>query len=333
MDTGTLYSIVVPVYKVEKYLEQCVDSLLSQSYTNIEVILVDDGSPDNCPQICDRYAQKDARVKVIHKEHGGASTARKAGVEAAAGGYIFSVDSDDWIDEKCVETVNEAILRNENPDVVCFGYYNAYADRFVKGGSAVPPGIYSGQRKREMIFPRLIQDENARYFSPSLCMKCIRRDLLTENLIGHGEAVIGEDMASTVLCVYYGESICVLEESLYYYRYNEDSITRGKRVYPWNCAKVLAGHLEKAVDLKDGDLQMQVYRYVVHMLFNTAASRFYQDLAAREIRKEIAAHLQDTFYAEAISKCRFRRFSKGWIAHFALKNRLYGLIKWYSKKH
>lgn len=100
-----LISIVVPVYNVEAYLEQCVDSVLNQTYRNIEVILVDDGSPDNCPRMCDEYAKKDHRVKVIHKTNGGLSDARNAGVRIATGDYIGFVDSDDWIDADMYETL------------------------------------------------------------------------------------------------------------------------------------------------------------------------------------------------------------------------------------
>ena len=92
-----MISIIVPVYKVEKYLKRCIDSILSQTYTDFELILVDDGSPDNCGAICDEYAQKDGRIIVIHKENGGLSSARNAGLDVAIGDYIGFVDSDDMI--------------------------------------------------------------------------------------------------------------------------------------------------------------------------------------------------------------------------------------------
>ena len=95
MNTTPVFSIILPIYKVEKYLHQCVDSILGQTYKNFELILVDDGSPDRCPQICDDYASKDARVKVIHKENGGLSDARNNGLLHAIGDYVFFIDSDD----------------------------------------------------------------------------------------------------------------------------------------------------------------------------------------------------------------------------------------------
>lgn len=97
-----LVSIIIPVYKVEPYLRECVDSVLNQSYQNLEIILVDDGSPDNCPAICDEYAERDSRVKVIHKENGGLSDARNAGLKQVTGSYVMFVDSDDWIDKELI---------------------------------------------------------------------------------------------------------------------------------------------------------------------------------------------------------------------------------------
>lgn len=104
-----LISIIVPVYKVEKYLKRCVDSILTQTYQNMEVILVDDGSPDNCGAICDRYKETDNRVVVIHKKNGGLSDARNAAIPLAKGEYISFIDSDDWVSSYYVEHLYEAV--------------------------------------------------------------------------------------------------------------------------------------------------------------------------------------------------------------------------------
>lgn len=92
-----LISIIVPVYKVEQYLDECVQSIRKQTYTNLEIILVDDGSPDRCPEMCDEYARLDSRIKVIHKPNGGLSSARNIGIESSHGEWIYFLDSDDWI--------------------------------------------------------------------------------------------------------------------------------------------------------------------------------------------------------------------------------------------
>ena len=108
-----MVSVIVPVYKVEPFLRRCVDSLLSQTYQNLEIILVDDGSPDRCGQICDEYAAQDARVKVIHKENGGVSSARNAGIEAAAGEYVTFVDSDDWVEPWAYQILRQLIVEHD----------------------------------------------------------------------------------------------------------------------------------------------------------------------------------------------------------------------------
>ena len=105
-----LISVIVPVYKVEQYLEKCIISIINQSYKNLEIILVDDGSPDDCPMICDRWAKKDSRIRVIHKKNGGLSDARNVGISLAKGMYVCFVDSDDYISEKFVETLYDLII-------------------------------------------------------------------------------------------------------------------------------------------------------------------------------------------------------------------------------
>lgn len=327
-----LYSFVVPVYKVEKYLQECIDSIKNQSYQNIEIILVDDGSPDRSGEICDINAERDNRIKVIHKTNGGVSSARLAGVEAAEGEYILCVDSDDWVSSDCVSKINEVIIRNGMPDVVTYGHHRITEHGDIEIKPTVPEGLYCETMKRAVIFPHLIQNDRAEYYLPGVCGECFRRELLHRNMIATSEAVIGEDMACTIPCIYHAESVYVLNECLYYYRFNEESVTKGKKVFPWSCAKVLAEHLESKIDLSDADLQMQVYRYVVHMLFVTAASQFYLDDSEKNIKMNIANNLSDDFYKNAISKCKFKLFSKGWMAHFALKHRLWNLIMLYNKR-
>lgn len=113
-------SVIIPVYKVEKYLDKCIQSVINQTYKNLEIILVDDGSPDNCGKICDRYAENDNRIKVIHKQNGGLSDARNVGLKSATGDYIGFVDSDDYISEYMYEKLYELITIN-NTDVSCCG--------------------------------------------------------------------------------------------------------------------------------------------------------------------------------------------------------------------
>lgn len=112
-------SIIVPIYNVEKYINKCIESIINQTYTNLEIILVDDGSPDNCGKICDEYAKKDRRIKVIHKKNGGLSDARNKGINLATGDYIMYVDSDDYLELTACEELFDVITKT-NSDIVCF---------------------------------------------------------------------------------------------------------------------------------------------------------------------------------------------------------------------
>lgn len=119
MDKNYKITVIIPVYKVEEYLDKCVQSVVKQTYKNLEIILVDDGSPDNCPKMCDDWAKKDARIKVIHKENGGLSSARNAGLDIATGEYITFLDSDDYIDLEMIETLYTQVRRFSADVAMC----------------------------------------------------------------------------------------------------------------------------------------------------------------------------------------------------------------------
>ena len=123
-----LVSVIIPIYKVEQYLDQCIDSIVHQSYENLEIILVDDGSPDNCPKICDQWAQRDARIKVYHKPNEGVSEARNTGIQISTGEYICFVDSDDWAEPMMVECLIRACMEDNTLIAVC-GRYDHFEEK------------------------------------------------------------------------------------------------------------------------------------------------------------------------------------------------------------
>lgn len=122
-----LISVIVPIYNVEKYLARCVDSIINQTYKNLEIILVDDGSPDRCPQMCDDYAKKDSRIKVVHKNNGGLSDARNAGMVVATGEYISFIDSDDYVSDDFFECLLD-VMNKENSDIAECSVVKFYED-------------------------------------------------------------------------------------------------------------------------------------------------------------------------------------------------------------
>ncbi len=126
-----MFSVIVPIYKVEAFLEKCIESILQQTYENFELILVDDGSPDNCPLICDRYSKKDVRIRTIHKLNGGLVSARNTGLLSAVGDYICYVDGDDWLVPDALQKVKENAIDKYHPDMIIYNMIKEFVS-FVK---------------------------------------------------------------------------------------------------------------------------------------------------------------------------------------------------------
>ena len=146
---SSLISIIVTVYNVENYIEQCLDSIVGQTYRDLEIILVDDGSTDRSPAICDRYADKDKRIRVIHKENEGLVRARKTGIMAASGVYVGYVDADDWIEPAMYERLLQC-MEESRADLVASGRIEEYPGESRVRKNKVKPGLYSGRSKNEL---------------------------------------------------------------------------------------------------------------------------------------------------------------------------------------
>lgn len=223
-----MISIIVPLYNTEKYLRQCLDSILCQTFEDIEVILVDDGSMDESPGICDAYALADSRVKVIHKTNGGLVSARKAGLKAAAGEYIGYVDSDDWIEPDMYEKLWMALI-GENADIAMCGRYEDTSDSSRKVCHGFPTGRYDKQGLNEKIYPDMIV--NGAFFEwgifPSVWDKLFRRECLERFQMAVDERLtMGEDAVCTYPALLHAESIFILDKCLYHYRQSSTSMVR-----------------------------------------------------------------------------------------------------------
>lgn len=212
MSDNPLISIVVPVYKVEKFLVRCVNSIMSQSYRNIEIILVDDGSPDNCPQMCDNLKQEDDRIVVIHQKNGGISAARNAGLGVAKGDYLFFVDSDDWLNDEYVIEKFYRTAKDKSADFV-YGLINSATDN--KAEPIKPKNKYRGN-------DRLFFLSNP--YSFSAWNKLYGRNLL--QYIHFAPERINEDV--DIVPIVFSKSanpVCLYEHTYNYYN-NMESITR-----------------------------------------------------------------------------------------------------------
>ena len=213
---NNLLSVIVPVYRVEQYLDRCVESIVGQTYPNLEIILVDDGSPDNCPAMCDGWAEKDSRIRVIHKPNGGLSSARNAGIDAAAGRYLAFVDSDDYIGPNMYETMISAMERT-GAGIACCGRY------IVRGGIQRPmhcmdrETVFSpAEAIKELLLCGCVEE--------SACDKVYERQLFRDLRFPVGE--INEDIVIMPRLLDRSRKIVHVGKPFYYYWQEGASITR-----------------------------------------------------------------------------------------------------------
>lgn len=267
-----LVSIIVPVYKVEKYLKRCVDSLTNQTLSDIEIILVDDGSPDNSGKICDSLQEKDCRIKVIHKTNGGLSSARNAGVKIAQGQYIGFVDSDDDVALDMYEKMY-SVAKRENVDFVMSDYQRICADgRCYLKTLDIPSGLYEKNQMRRIIFPNLIMGENIEYGPLLSVWHCLyRTDFLRQNNLYFDEEVRwSEDNIFSAIAGYYCERFYYMKgEGLYHYYQNQGTITTSYRSGAWKVYCTMNEHLHNFFDpIKDFDFSRQLKLHMIYYACN-----------------------------------------------------------------
>jgi glycosyltransferase involved in cell wall biosynthesis len=218
-----MISIIVPVYNMTSYLSRCVDSLRGQTYTDIEIILVDDGSTDGSEAMCDRYAEMDERIVVCHKENGGLVSAWQAGVRLSKGEYLCFVDADDWIEREMLAAMS-ACLKNMPGEIVCCNHTIDREDKIKKVAHGLQPGVYEGIGLME-IHSRLLGYEE-RPIVISRCMKLISRELIVDNLkYSRQEISQGEDCNIIIPAILSAQRLVIMEGAYYYhYFYNDESM-------------------------------------------------------------------------------------------------------------
>lgn len=230
-----LISVVLPIYNTERYLDRCVTSVVNQTYSNLEIILVDDGSPDNCPQMCDEWAKKDSRIKVVHQQNAGLGMARNTGIEHAEGEYICFFDSDDYVAPDTIEKAHR-LAEAEQSDIIIFGLNNVNAEGCVVR-SIVPESdqvTYAGEDVQKRFLPDLIAakpDSTCRNVWMSACTCLLSMPMILDNgwRFASERDIISEDVYS-LLCLYaYVRRVSVLPEALYYYCENSASLTHAYR--------------------------------------------------------------------------------------------------------
>ena len=213
-------SVIIPIYQVENFLRKCIETIVEQTYQNLEIILVDDGSKDNCPQICDEYARKDERIKVIHKENGGLSDARNVGIENATGDYLFFIDSDDWVDIRFLEELYNTAVQL-NVDISICNYVRTEKEPEM----AKKPFLYERYTVEDFYVKQ-------RIVATVAWGKLYKKDCFNE--IRYPVGKLHEDEFTTYLVLFSSRQIAFVNAPLYLYFINHESIMQSQ----WNIKRL-----------------------------------------------------------------------------------------------
>ena len=286
-------SIIIPIYNVEKYLSRCVDSVLQQTLSKIEIVLVDDGSPDKCPSICDQYKEKDNRIKVIHKKNGGLASARNAGLRISTGEYILFLDSDDWIEpETAEELVN--IAEQYQVDFVRFrpmyaGWPNHKDGSLCDFGTetGMKEGLYQKEDIVREIYPRLFATQQLTLGVIVAAWRSLyRREFLEKNnLLFDEEIRYSEDTIFSAKVVRASDSFYYLDGPRYYhYFYNGNPITKSyKKDYWENNKKLISCFEETFATYKQYDFSKQLWLQKIYCVVQALGQKYaFSDLKERE---------------------------------------------------
>ena len=297
-----MLSVVVPVYNVEKYLDKCIASIVNQTYKDLEIILVDDGSTDSSGTMCDAWSEKDSRITVYHKSNGGLMSAWKYGVRKASGTYIGFVDSDDWIDadmyEKMLSSANET-----GADLVCASFVREFADgRQTFHTNDLTPGFYDRERILTDISPYLLisQKYHDRALYPSRWSKLFKRDLLLSVLENCDERVtIGEDLVVVFSCLQLAEGVCIMDGFYpYHYRIISTSMIQAFSAAKYEKIDLLKQTLLKLNDQYNTyDYRTQIYTDYLALYFRTMEN---QILASSD--GNLIESLRKSFSADSVQE-------------------------------
>ena len=318
-----LVSVIVPIYKVEEYLPRCLDSIVSQTYRNLEIILVDDGSPDRCPEICDEWARKDSRIRVIHKPNGGVSSARNAGIEIAVGEWLFFIDSDDFLPENALEGLIER-QQQYGADLACGSFH------IVKIRNRSYDKTYPDQ-----VFQRRDFASNLSFLMmellPSSCGKLFSAQIIKEHGLSFPQNVPwGEDASFHYSYLAHVSSIVTTEHCVYHYDMTREGSAVKKyyenqnhlAAYQYGIQRELlrtieGTHTEIIRELEKDHFANCLVNYVLYETNRKTRSQKIEETA--KLFPEAASH---EVYGEAIRQQDWLKVARLW-----KKNN----IKWYIK--
>ncbi len=317
-----LISVIVPIYGIERYLGLCIESIIGQTYKNLEIILVDDGSKDRCADICDLYAGKDNRIQVIHKKNGGLVSARKAGLQQSNGEYISYVDGDDWIGPGFIESLYASL---SDADMACAGQSRDLFSQSAAFLNPLPAGIYVGEKLRSL-WKNMISFGS--FYRPGITTyvwnKLFRRSvLLAPQMAVDNRISIGEDGAVTYPALLKCRKVVITENTAYHYRQREDSMLKQNAKYLDEAIKLgyLYQYMKQWAEGADPELGItaQVVDYVLSIAIMRSGGRLPQDTYStfhhKYYGKEVAIYSAGTFGQQLVNRFRETKHCKvvSWI--------------------
>lgn len=322
-----LISVIVPIFNVEKYLDECIQSILSQTYSQIEVILVDDGSTDSSLKICKEYSF-DKRVVIVHQKNCGLVSARKAGFLASSGDYITFVDGDDFISETRIASFAESI-KKYFPDIVCCGlqfFENNHPTKALK--NTIDAGFYDKENMSNFILNRAIS--NPPFFNfgitPNLVSKCIKRSLYAKHFIIDESITLGEDFAITFPCLLDANSICLIDDVGYMYRYNSNSITHSYDEKLIERSVLLLSFFAKNNNLKQNNLEKQFNDYACFIIKNIIANELlFSKKPFKQKKARLNNALENPYFSTALKSTSFVSI-KDKVVYYLLSHKCFWLL-------
>ncbi|MDE6568601.1 MAG: glycosyltransferase [Lachnospiraceae bacterium] len=220
-----LISVIVSVFNIEKYISKCIESITEQTYKNIQIILVDDGSTDTSGEICDKYAEKDARIQVIHKENEGPTSARNAGLAAANGNYVGFVDGDDYIDTEYYEVLLQDMMKND-VDFVHMGFMEEWENTGTIYGSFETAKYELSRESKRYFIEGILGKSDVIHITPSIWSKLFKREFIRKcHAKVPSELSYGEDLLCLSVCLLEGNSVCLNKSAMYHYVRRQGSLT------------------------------------------------------------------------------------------------------------
>lgn len=308
-------SVIVPIYNSSKYLDRCLNSIVNQSYLNIEILLIDDGSTDNSLEICNKFAIKDKRIKVFHKENNGVSAARNDGIEYSTGDYIAFVDSDDYLEIDMYERMMK-INDEFNCDIVMCDCYKESCFNREMFSHNIKSGYYDRNMLVKEYFPTLLMNNSVDYpptISNWVCL--FKKNVIIKNNIRYEVGIrFSEDLLFGSKYMYYANSFYYMQyECLYHYTMNQNSVTHTYYKNKWeNMTKLFLAIDNFFGNVKDYDFQRQIDLCLLYIVYHCIGNVKQSDESKRDKRENITSILQERHVRDMFHRLKINTLDISW---------------------